>query len=88
MIDEMLDEIMAYEYHDNIKAKHRKTRKAKRKTQNRHNHFGYFIGKTASTYGKEMLHRYNRRVRDLDLISSDYYKHIKFSFSSILWDMT
>ena len=87
-MEEIIEEIMAYEDHEEIKNKFRKSRKAKRKSQNIHNHFGYYIGKTASTYGKEMLHRYNRRVRELDIASSDYYKHTKYSFSSILWDMT
>ena len=70
------------------KAKHRKSRKAKRKAKRERNisSVNRCIGKTASKYGKRMIHKYNRRK--LDVNTSNYYKHDAYSYSSILWDMT
>ena len=61
------------------KAEHRRSRKSNRRVVQRNK---AKLPMTAKRFGKKMLHRQNRRRSD------PYYKGSKYSFSSILWDMT
>ena len=67
------------------KADHRKSRKAKRNKRKTYNKSGAFLPKGAKSYGKKMLHRYNRRH---DRESDEYYKHLDYAYKNIFWDMT
>ena len=88
--EELVEEIDLAEIHDASKNHHRFSRKAKLKKHQRNYGFSInnCIGKYASKYGKRMIHRYNRRVRGLELTASDYYKHDDFSYGSILWALS
>lgn len=74
--------------HDADKIEHRKSRKSKaKKTKDRHiGSRNNIIGKTASAYGKKMLHKRNRK--QLELSPSDYYKDDSYSYSSLIWALT
>lgn len=80
------EESYASDDHYDSKIEHRKSRKAKlKKTKRGGTSLNKCIGKTASAYGKKMIHRYNRRK--LEAYASNYYKHNDFSYSSILWSL-
>ena len=81
-----LEDVEPIDLHEEEKTRHRLHRKSNftkkvkfEKSRNK------FIGRKASAYGKKMLHKYNRRN---DCEASDYDKNRKFSFASILWEMS
>lgn len=88
------NEVEIEETYDNnqMKEKHRKSRKSNRrekmKNKTRETYsINYFIGSERSKYGKKMLHKKNRRNIDVD--NSHYNTSVgDYALKQILWDIT